>query len=405
MSAERPLANLDEQHHSVEPNDQTEPGPLRGQVWLTLQTRQAQLLVRGRKGTSNQHAIIGLVGFADRLRLIWQAARDDDPYADWWLIKIHEGIAAAISLIQQQQQSLNDLLQQTAAFEIIPAVSEKPFRMPLQFANPYAYQGAKLLSDYDRLVCTALTAQHVGLLDRESYLEELNPCAHKIRSLFNLPQGYRSLGVNRQMIRDDKEASERACQQMGQVPDDVLNGECRAPLVPRKLRFPNAFANHVGLHPNTNPVKSIRKGLRKHRRLRIGFSLVCPITKVIIPACFKDLQGQEAMTKRQSGERVVLQLDQRVALEAILLNRLQRLPTNRRQEWLRGLLVQGFRQECQALRRYSDGDDQGPVMRFAPNFHNERNRVTAQSEEKAVVRKLPAHTIDKPFAALGKVIG
>jgi hypothetical protein len=111
------------------------------------------------------------------------------------------------------------------------------------------------------------------------------------------------------------------------------------------------------------------------------------------------------MAERQPGERVVLQLDHRVALEAILLNRLQRLPTNRRQEWLRGLLVQGFRQECQALRRLSDDDEQGPIMKFAPHLHNERNRVTTQSEEKTFVRKLPVQPIDKPFAALGKVIG
>ena len=103
--------------------------------------------------------------------------------------------------------------------------------------------------------------------------------------------------------------------------------------------------------------------------------------------------------------RIAIQLDSRAALEAIILNRLQRLPANRRQEWLRGLLVQGFHQECQALRRLSDGDDPRPVMRFAPNFHNERNRVTAQSGEKAVVRKWPTHTMDKPFAVLSKVIG
>ena len=56
------------------------------------------------------------------------------------------------------------------------------------------------------------------------------------------------------------------------------------------------------------------------------------------------------MAKTKSGIRVALQLDTRIALEAIILNRLQRIPANRRQEWLRGLLVQGFRQECQALR-------------------------------------------------------
>ncbi len=70
-------------------------GPLRGQVWLTIQTHQAQQLVRGRNGTPDKPAIIGLVGFADRLRVIWQAARNDDPYADWWLIKVHEAIEAS----------------------------------------------------------------------------------------------------------------------------------------------------------------------------------------------------------------------------------------------------------------------------------------------------------------------
>ena len=54
------------------------PGALQGQVWLTLQTSQAQLLVHGRDGTIDKATIIGLVGFADRLRVIWQAARGDD---------------------------------------------------------------------------------------------------------------------------------------------------------------------------------------------------------------------------------------------------------------------------------------------------------------------------------------
>jgi len=55
---------------------------LRGQAWLTVQTRQAQQLIRGRNGSADQPAIIGLIGYADRLRVIWQAARDDDLYAN-----------------------------------------------------------------------------------------------------------------------------------------------------------------------------------------------------------------------------------------------------------------------------------------------------------------------------------
>ncbi len=74
------------------PDDVEKLGPLRGQVWLTLQTNQARRLVRGRNGTKGRSPIIGLGLFAERLRLIWQASRNDDPYADWWLIKVHEAI-------------------------------------------------------------------------------------------------------------------------------------------------------------------------------------------------------------------------------------------------------------------------------------------------------------------------
>ena len=62
---------------STSTEDQRGPGVLRGQVWLTIQTRQAQQLVRGRNGTAEKPAITGLVGFANQLRVIWQAARNE----------------------------------------------------------------------------------------------------------------------------------------------------------------------------------------------------------------------------------------------------------------------------------------------------------------------------------------
>ena len=59
------------------------PGALQGEVWLTIQTYQAQGLIRGRRAIDGKPAIIGLIGFADRLKSLWQAIRFDDPYADW----------------------------------------------------------------------------------------------------------------------------------------------------------------------------------------------------------------------------------------------------------------------------------------------------------------------------------
>ena len=99
-------------------NPQPTLGALRGQAWLTVQTRQAQRLIRGRNGSEEKPAIVGLVGFADRLRLIWQAARNDDPYADWWLIRIHEAIEQARELVSRSQSQIDEKLAQSPAIEV-----------------------------------------------------------------------------------------------------------------------------------------------------------------------------------------------------------------------------------------------------------------------------------------------
>jgi len=232
------------------------PGALHGQVWLTLQTHQAQQLINGREGTPDKPPIIGLTGFANRLRVIWQAARDDDPYADWWLIKVHEAIDATATLFRRRQAALNETLEQMTAMEVTVAASQHPVRVDLQFANPYAYRGAQLVAAYDRLVCTALTARHIGLLEGQACVAVQRACARKLRALFLIPQRYRLLKIDRETVRTAMGRSAEARQRMGDLPADILSGEYQAPLVPRQVPFPTGLAGHVGLPPASNAPRS-----------------------------------------------------------------------------------------------------------------------------------------------------
>jgi len=114
------------------------------------------------------------------------------------------------------------------------------------------------------------------------------------------------------------------------------------------------------------------------------------------------------MVKTKPGYRVAIQLDPRVALEAILLNRLERIPATRRQEWLRGLLLQGFRAECQALRFAPDEAKGRPTVTFTKGRTGGMQKPASHpATGRSVVKVKPAHatTTSKPFAALGKVIG
>jgi hypothetical protein len=114
------------------------------------------------------------------------------------------------------------------------------------------------------------------------------------------------------------------------------------------------------------------------------------------------------MAKAKTGEPLVIHLDSRVALEWNLLNRHKSLPASRRQEWLRGLLLQGFRDECKALNGAHDSERRRPMMAFTRRISRRTPPPVATCEPVSMARAEQAsttRTVGKPFTALGKVIG
>jgi hypothetical protein len=70
------------------------------------------------------------------------------------------------------------------------------------------------------------------------------------------------------------------------------------------------------------------------------------------------------MTQPGSAHRITVLLDTRVSLESLVLNRLRCLPETRRDEWLRGLLMLGFRRECQAINHEQSNTTVGEGLGF-----------------------------------------
>ena len=59
---------------------------------------------------------------------------------------MHDAIEEREALFLRLQQELDERLARMGSIEVTVAVSERPYRIPLQFANPYAYQAARLVS-------------------------------------------------------------------------------------------------------------------------------------------------------------------------------------------------------------------------------------------------------------------
>lgn len=224
---DRSSGSVDESEHKAE-----RPGALRGGATLTLQTRQAQRLVKGRNYTADKPAIIGLIGFASLLRPIWHGARADDPYADWWMLKVHEALERAQQELVAAERAITTQFEAIGAIEVAAPVSIKPARIALNFSNPYAFRAARLVGRYDGLVRMVLSARHVGLLARDEAQRALHLGGRQVRRALQSAVGYRFVRVTRLDIVQGTAKAQQARDVMGEVPNDILAGTCRAPCAP-----------------------------------------------------------------------------------------------------------------------------------------------------------------------------
>lgn len=116
--------------------------------------------------------------------------------------------------------------------------------------------------------------------------------------------------------------------------------------------------------------------------------------------------------------QVLIMLDRQVALESLVLNRLQNLPDDRQQEWLRGLLLDGFRLACHVLQVASsetkivtpnDGSKTSarqhqPAVTSRPESMPQPEIPVCADKQNHRHRE-PAAGQSKPFAQLRKVVG
>lgn len=224
------------------------PGVLRGSATLTLQSRQAQRLVKGRAYSAEKPAIIGLLGFANLVRTLWHGARADDPYADWWLLQIHEAMVQTEHELVTLGQGISNRFETLGAIDVSGPVSDKPARIALNFSNPYAFRAARLIGVFDALACKVLSARHVGLIGRDESEKTLHQGGRWVRRALQSPVGYWLLGVTRDDVVQNTAMAMRAREAMGDIPDDVLRGVRRAPHAPTVMQErPGALTDAVGL--------------------------------------------------------------------------------------------------------------------------------------------------------------
>ena len=239
---------------SARPTPVPQPGALRNQARLEIQTRQAQFLLDGRTGP---RGIIGLLQFARRLGDVCQAVQRDDPYADWMLLRVEESVAAAKAFIQEKNIATGKALNGLGAMKIELARTREPAMVDLVFGTPYGFMGAYLLSDYDELARSVLTAQHCAVFDRRQAGELIRACGNAVRRVYQLPAAWRRTDITRDDVRQRTDAAANAAELMGALPEAVLAMNRRGKFAPRVTGKPDANGGRGGAaHAEVNHGKT-----------------------------------------------------------------------------------------------------------------------------------------------------
>jgi len=208
------------------------PGGLRSDTRMIIQTREAQKLVVGRRGGKGVQPIIGLLKFGRRMKLIWMGAEIDDPYADWFLLRIENSLEEARELIAEKRKWLEDVLNSMESFDIGIAISQEPIVVHINLQNPYGYMGAYLIADYDMLCRSVFTAMHIGLIDRKTGSKVIHSAGRAIRRTFELSAQWKLTSINREDVRVRSERALKAIELFDECPEPVLSKEKRAKISP-----------------------------------------------------------------------------------------------------------------------------------------------------------------------------
>ncbi|MBV2205770.1 MAG: TIGR03761 family integrating conjugative element protein [Pseudomonas sp.] len=234
-------------------------GTLRSSMALTLHTHHASRIWHGRAAAEGRSGIIGLNGFIAVMNKMKRGSEQDDPYSDWWMLRVEEKLAQTKDLLQELREQVDQALADVPpALSLGENLNVQPVKLPLFVNAQLGFMAIYLLADYDDLARKLILAHHTALIDRSTLERWLNEGAHALRSLFSLSQRYRYSGCSRDDFAANNAAARVATEKLGELPQDVLEGTRRSRYAPPIVRRSAlaASARH-GVDDDELPVEGV----------------------------------------------------------------------------------------------------------------------------------------------------
>ena len=180
---------------------------------MSLHTKEAFRMFMGRSRDPEKQLqpIIGGKRVAAALRALWVLTGNDNPYADWGLLRHEQTIKELGRMLSKHiadaQAALDQQKTRGLTFSVLQ--SSSPQVLNLGFKSPYGYAVAQLVSDFDYFVRLQKTLERKNLRSDQQVRQIITETTRVIRRVFN-----ETARFDRWLMRDE------------------MKGLCRADFVP-----------------------------------------------------------------------------------------------------------------------------------------------------------------------------
>lgn len=207
---------------------------------MTLHTKDAFRMFTGRQADA-EGGLMPIVGgrrFAAVLKSIWHLSGNDNPYADWILIRMYEGLVAIRThlnhVISARENAIDLLRRKGLTLSVLG--SRAPRTVELGFRSPYGYATAETIVEFDYYVRMIKTLIHKDRMSDEEGRVAIRVVGREMRALFLEPirweryllrEELRQLSRNDFLPGADKTALQRvraAVALFGEVPRKIFTG-------------------------------------------------------------------------------------------------------------------------------------------------------------------------------------
>ncbi len=158
---------------------------------MTLHTKDAFRMFTGRQADP-EGKVVPIAGgkrFAAVLKSIWYLSGNDNPYADWVLIRMYDGLMAVRAHLakatEERAGTIDALRRKGLAFSVMQ--SRSPKTVELGFRSPYGYATAEAIADFDYYVRVIKTLIHKDRIADEEGRAAIRELGRQMRALFLEP--------------------------------------------------------------------------------------------------------------------------------------------------------------------------------------------------------------------------